>query len=185
MFCLVQFPPTGVTKTYECLWLNELFSDSKVLFGNSGRKTRPKCVIRIYGSWVYTCHHSRFINHAIWIYNRLDKVRLFFIYIYKLYLQIIFIRAAVFVREIDVLQIVTILKKFSPRRIMELKENGEWLYKNYFDSMEKITETTLEILVDRVFPHLARNHNYWNIPGKKVRYFSQYKLFLNTFVVNN
>lgn len=32
-------------------------------------------------------------------------------------------------------------------------------------SVEKITETALEILADRVFPHLARDYTFWNIPS--------------------
>ncbi|KAG7202832.1 hypothetical protein KM043_009985 [Ampulex compressa] len=76
-------------------------------------------------------------------------------------------RAAVFVREVDVLSVIPVLKKISPRRIAELHEHGTWLYEKYFKSMEKITETTLEILADRVFPHLARDYKFWNVPPPK------------------
>jgi len=51
---------------------------------------------------------------------------------------------------------------------MEMQEQNAWLYDRYFSSMEKITETTLEILADRVFPHLTRDYTYWNIPSYKV-----------------
>lgn len=73
-------------------------------------------------------------------------------------------RAAIFIREVDILSIVTVLKKISLKRINELQNQVSWLYNRYFKSMEKITETTLEILSDRVFPHLTRDYTYWNVP---------------------
>ncbi|KAI4504281.1 hypothetical protein M0802_000752 [Mischocyttarus mexicanus] len=76
-------------------------------------------------------------------------------------------RAAIFVREIDVLQVTSVLKKISQQRIVELREQGTWLYKRYFESMQKITDTTLEILADRVFSNIARNYIYWNVPPYK------------------
>ncbi|XP_017788520.1 PREDICTED: exostosin-2, partial [Habropoda laboriosa] len=76
-------------------------------------------------------------------------------------------RAAIFVREVNILSVVSVLKKVSQQRITELQEQGAWLYEKYFKSMEKITETTLEILADRVFPHLARDYTFWNIPPHK------------------
>lgn len=78
-------------------------------------------------------------------------------------------RAAIFIREVDVLLTIPVLKKISQRRITELREHGAWMYKKYFKSVEKITETTLEILADRVFPHLARDYIYWNEPDYKVQ----------------
>ncbi|KAL2712257.1 exostosin-2 [Vespula squamosa] len=76
-------------------------------------------------------------------------------------------RAAIFVREIDVLQVISILKRISQQRIVELREQGTWLYKRYFQSMQKITDTTLEILADRVFTNFARDYIYWNVPPHK------------------
>ncbi|EFN66281.1 Exostosin-2 [Camponotus floridanus] len=76
-------------------------------------------------------------------------------------------KAAVFVREVDILLIIQLLKKISHQRIMEMQEQNAWLYNRYFSTMEKITETTLEILTDRVFPHLTRDYTYWNVPSYK------------------
>ncbi|CAK9807463.1 Ext2 [Anthophora plagiata] len=58
-------------------------------------------------------------------------------------------RAAIFVREVNILSVISVLKKISQQRITELQEQGAWLYETYFKSIEKITETTLEILSDR------------------------------------
>ncbi|XP_066600643.1 exostosin-2 [Prorops nasuta] len=76
-------------------------------------------------------------------------------------------RAAVFIQEADILLLVSILKKISPQRIIELHEQGVWLYKKYFSSMRQITLTTLEILTDRIFSHRARDYKYWNVPSYK------------------
>ncbi|KAG5322625.1 EXT2 protein, partial [Pseudoatta argentina] len=76
-------------------------------------------------------------------------------------------KAAVFIREVDILLTIQLLKKISPQRIMDMQEQNAWLYDRYFSSMEKITETTLEILADRVFPHLTRDYTYWNVPSYK------------------
>ncbi|XP_034951756.1 exostosin-2 [Chelonus insularis] len=76
--------------------------------------------------------------------------------------------AAVFIREVDILTTIKTLKNISTTRVNELRNHGRWLWKQYFKSMEAITQTTLEILTDRIFPHLARNYNDWNIaPGSK------------------
>lgn len=78
-------------------------------------------------------------------------------------------KVAVFVREVDILLIIQLLKKISHQRIMEMQEQNAWVYDRYFSSMEKITETTLEVFTDRVFPHLTRDYTYWNVPSYKGR----------------
>jgi len=74
----------------------------------------------------------------------------------------------VFIREVDILLTVQLLKKISNQRIAELQEQNAWLYDRYFSSIERITETVLEIFADRVFPHLMRDYTYWNISPSKV-----------------
>ena len=74
-------------------------------------------------------------------------------------------RAVVFIREEDILFSMSHLRKYSSKRINELRNHGIWLYKKYFNSIKSITETTLGIITDRVFPHTAKNYYYWNEPG--------------------
>lgn len=84
-------------------------------------------------------------------------------------------RAAIFIREVDILKTVKILKEISQKRIRELRSQGTWLFERYFKSIELVTKTTLEIISDRVFVHLAKNYLYWNDPkhsDKKVPLFS-------------
>lgn len=78
------------------------------------------------------------------------------------------VRAAVFIREVDILLTIQLLKKISHQRITEMQEQNAWLYDRYFSSMGKITETTLEILADRVFSHLTKDYSYWNVSPYKV-----------------
>ncbi|XP_011502760.1 PREDICTED: exostosin-2 [Ceratosolen solmsi marchali] len=73
-------------------------------------------------------------------------------------------RAAVFIREIDIQLSVEILKKYSLQRIKELQNHGSWLYNKYFQSIQLITETTLDIITDRIFPSSAKNYYFWNEP---------------------
>ncbi|XP_011301425.1 exostosin-2 [Fopius arisanus] len=73
-------------------------------------------------------------------------------------------RAAVFIREVDILTLTSTLKSISPNRVEELRRQCYWLWRTYFSSMEKITTTMLDILSDRVFPHLSRDYNHWNVP---------------------
>jgi hypothetical protein len=73
-------------------------------------------------------------------------------------------RAAVFIREIDIQLSVEILKKYSSQKIHELQNHGAWLYKKYFKSMQLITETTFDIISDRIFPSSAKNYYFWNEP---------------------
>lgn len=78
------------------------------------------------------------------------------------------LRAAVFIREVDILLIIQSLKKISAQRIAEMQEQNALLYDRYFSSMGRITETVLEIFADRVFPHLTRDYTYWNVSPYKV-----------------
>ena len=80
------------------------------------------------------------------------------------------IRAAVFVREVDILTVVPTLKKISQKRIADMRKNCVWLWDQYFKSMEKITQISLDIIEDRVFPHLARDYGYWNLRPRAVSF---------------
>lgn len=52
----------------------------------------------------------------------------------------------------------------------------KWLYEKYFSSIEKITNTVLDIIQDRVYPQWARVYEDWNIPPQEVRHsFNQIK----------
>lgn len=90
----------------------------------------------------------------------------------RVYMASTIYRAAIFVREVDILIVIEILTKVSHKRITELRDHGAWLYTRYFKSMKAITKTTLEIIADRVFSHLARDSLFWNVPAHLVRIYS-------------
>ncbi|XP_054271182.1 exostosin-2 [Macrosteles quadrilineatus] len=76
-------------------------------------------------------------------------------------------RAALFVGEADLNTIVDLAAGVSPRHREEMSEQGLWLYKKYFSSVEALTLTVLDIVNDRVFPHHAKVYEDWNFPNYK------------------
>ncbi|CAD7091199.1 unnamed protein product [Hermetia illucens] len=84
--------------------------------------------------------------------------------------------ASIRVREADAHSLLDRLHGVSETKIEELRKQGSWLYNKYFNSMETITLTTLELLNDRVFPHLAKNSLEWNV--KETPHAAQNPLFL-------
>lgn len=73
-------------------------------------------------------------------------------------------RAVIFIREVDILNVIQTLKNVSSKRIQELRRHCYWLWNKYFKDIGKIVNTSLEILANRVFPQLARDYYYWNVP---------------------
>lgn len=71
--------------------------------------------------------------------------------------------ASITIHELQLRDIMRTLKAVSPHRIAELRKHGKFFYERYFSSVEKITTTLLDELNDRVFPHLAKDYNYWNL----------------------
>lgn len=78
-------------------------------------------------------------------------------------------RAALFVLEDDLTAVIDIAKSVSSSRIREMSEQCVWLYNKYFSSMEAITNTTLDILNQRVFPENAQFYEDWNLRSNLVR----------------
>ncbi|XP_055842847.1 exostosin-2 [Episyrphus balteatus] len=72
--------------------------------------------------------------------------------------------ASIRIREADLHSIMDKLQSVSAEKIHELQEQGKWLYERYFKDLSTITRTTLDILNDRVFPHLAKTSLQWNTP---------------------
>ncbi|XP_071816775.1 exostosin-2-like [Apostichopus japonicus] len=73
-------------------------------------------------------------------------------------------RAAVLVREQDLLALPNILEKISPARAHEMRRQGQFFWNKYFKSMKEITLTTLQVINDRVFPYTAKDEAWWNEP---------------------
>lgn len=77
-------------------------------------------------------------------------------------------RAAVLVREQDLLALPNILEKISPARAHEMRRQGQFFWNKYFKSMKEITLTTLQVINDRVFPYTAKDEAWWNEPIPRV-----------------
>ncbi|XP_065224418.1 exostosin-2 [Planococcus citri] len=72
-------------------------------------------------------------------------------------------RAALFILEDDLNSVIDLTKSISQNRIEEMSAQCVWLYSKYFSSMEAITNTTLDILNQRVFPQNALFYEDWNL----------------------
>lgn len=72
--------------------------------------------------------------------------------------------ASITIRESDLHSVMTVLKSVSSVKIQELQKQGKFLYDTYFSSLEKIVLTMLDELNDRVYPHLSKTYNHWNLP---------------------
>ncbi|KAJ8415738.1 hypothetical protein AAFF_G00402950 [Aldrovandia affinis] len=74
--------------------------------------------------------------------------------------------AAVIGDERLLLQIPSTVRSIHQDKILSLRQQTQFLWEAYFSSVEKIVLTTLEIIQDRLFQHMARNSLMWNsLPG--------------------
>ena len=57
-----------------------------------------------------------------------------------------------------------VVSHYSVDRVHAMRRQIQFLYHTYFDSMAKITLTTLDVLNSRIFPYAARSYHEWNEP---------------------
>lgn len=72
--------------------------------------------------------------------------------------------AVIQLREADLHSIDIKLKTISLDKIDELQQQGEWLYQQYFSNNEKIVNTVISELNDRIFTYRAKSYFDWNMP---------------------
>lgn len=70
--------------------------------------------------------------------------------------------ASIAVDERQLLQVPEILHGLSRPRIFAMRQQTQVLWDRYLSSVQKIVDTTLEIMFERVHPTLARNSRIWN-----------------------
>ncbi|KAJ1532048.1 hypothetical protein ONE63_000679 [Megalurothrips usitatus] len=73
-------------------------------------------------------------------------------------------RVAVFIAEEELSGLLDTLRYISDDRLLEMQQNGQYIYQNYFSSMKTITNTALDILNQRVFPQNSKSYEDWNVP---------------------
>uniref|UniRef100_A0A3Q3GUS5 Exostosin glycosyltransferase 1b n=1 Tax=Labrus bergylta TaxID=56723 RepID=A0A3Q3GUS5_9LABR len=74
--------------------------------------------------------------------------------------------AAVIGDERLLLQIPSTVRSIHQDKILSLRQQTQFLWEAYFNSVEKIVLTTLEIIQDRVLRHTSRSNLMWNsLPG--------------------
>ncbi|CAH0695175.1 unnamed protein product [Spodoptera exigua] len=78
-------------------------------------------------------------------------------------------RAVIWADERLLLQVPELVRSVSPERILALRQQTQFLWEQYFSSIEKIVFTTIEILLERVLEHRLskqREALIWNAsPG--------------------
>lgn len=87
-------------------------------------------------------------------------------------------RAAVFIMEDYLNTLMSILKRISEDRIVDMQQQIKFLYDRYFSSMKSIVETTFDIVQDRVYPHWGRTYDDWNLRPTEVNCLHQKHYFL-------
>jgi glucuronyl/N-acetylglucosaminyl transferase EXT2 len=67
------------------------------------------------------------------------------------------------IHESDLPKVFDILYDVSQKRKVELRQQGDVIYRKYFSTLAAMTKTTLDILNDRIFSHHAKNYLDWNV----------------------
>lgn len=89
--------------------------------------------------------------------------------------------AAVIGDERLLLQIPSTVRSIHQDKILSLRQQTQFLWEAYFNSVEKIVLTTLEIIQDRVLLHTSRSNLMWNsLPGGLFT-LPQYSTYLRDF----
>ncbi|XP_077577753.1 exostosin-1a-like [Stigmatopora nigra] len=89
--------------------------------------------------------------------------------------------AAVIGDERLLLQVPSTVRSIHQDKILSLRQHTQFLWEAYFNSVEKIVLTTLEIIHDRVLQHTSRSSLMWNsLPGGLFT-LPQYSTYLGDF----
>ncbi|XP_071445244.1 exostosin-2 [Hetaerina americana] len=72
-------------------------------------------------------------------------------------------RAALFVPESALSETVDRVSWVSEERAWELAAQVRWLHSQYMATAEAVALTTLDIITDRILPHLGRLYCHWNV----------------------
>lgn len=75
--------------------------------------------------------------------------------------------AVITIREADISTIDTRLESVSQEKCEELRKQGEWLYDAYFSTTNKIVQTVLAELNDRIFAYNSKTYIEWNTPNAR------------------
>lgn len=84
-------------------------------------------------------------------------------------------RFSIFIMETHLDTLMDVLNNISKKRIRRMQNVLLFMYKSYFSSVEQIALTTLDIIQDRVYPHLSRTYDEINLMPSEV---SSYKIVL-------
>ncbi|XP_028144510.1 exostosin-2 [Diabrotica virgifera virgifera] len=77
-------------------------------------------------------------------------------------------RFSVFIMESHLSTLMDVLNNISDKRIRQMQQNLLYIYQKYFSSMKSIVLTTLDILQDRVYPHLGKTYDELNLKPDEI-----------------
>ncbi|KAI0229804.1 Exostosin-1a [Lamellibrachia satsuma] len=78
-------------------------------------------------------------------------------------------KAAIWGDERLLLQVPSLVRSISHGEILSLRQHTQFLWNAYFSSVEKIVDTTLEVMKERIFRLAARPTFVWNsLPGSLI-----------------
>lgn len=77
-------------------------------------------------------------------------------------------RAAIFIMEDYLNTLIDVLKQKSDETVRSMKKQVKFLYNKYFSNMKSIVETTFDIVQERVYPHVGKMYDDWNIRPEEV-----------------
>lgn len=75
---------------------------------------------------------------------------------------------AILLYETQLDELMEVLHLISDARVTSMRKQVKFVYENYFSSIRKITEMTLRIVNDKVFPYAGKREDEWNTPTDKV-----------------
>ncbi|VEL25933.1 unnamed protein product [Protopolystoma xenopodis] len=71
-------------------------------------------------------------------------------------------RCSLKVRENQIDRLSGLLESFSQNEIKLLQTQVAFVFGRYMSSLQRIVDTTLDIIQDRVFPSSSKPYSYWN-----------------------
>lgn len=77
-------------------------------------------------------------------------------------------RFSIFIMESHVDTLMDVVNSVSEKRIKHMQKTLLYVYRSYFASMRRIVLTTLDILQERVYPHLSRTYDEINLMPEEV-----------------
>lgn len=85
-------------------------------------------------------------------------------------MSVFYYRNAILLYENQIGELSSILRSVSPERRRRLKSQVQFTFKKYFQTIDRITNTVLEAISNRIFVHNSHTVEQWNMNPQSVSY---------------